>query len=201
MHPKFAEFKYWQSLIAVTIGILLLNGAAEVQAAIREIVVNPHETDPSITLADKPHYVVYGPHAVGVLLFVFFPGTRGTPGRSPLLNTAIEQRYRAISLSYPNIPAVAQVCVGSGDSLCAAKFRQKRVFGSNETWDIAGTPADSIVNRLTKLLQYLAATNKNSRWTNIYRVTSPDGIASQSAVNVKVEVWRRSLPKNASLRE
>jgi hypothetical protein len=80
------------------------------------------------------------------------------------LNTAIKQGYRAISLSYPNIPAVAQVCVGSGDRLCAAKFRQKRVFGSNETWDITGTPADSIVNRLTKLLQYLAATDKNSRW-------------------------------------
>ena len=164
MHPKFAEFKHWRKLIAVTIGIFLLQGAAEVQAAIREIFVKPHETDPSITLADKPHYVVYDPQAVGVLLFVFFPGTGGTPGRSPLLNTAIEQGYRAISLSYPNIPAVAQVCVGSGDGLCAAKFRQKRVFGSNEISDIAGTPADAIVNRLAKLLQYLAATDKNSRW-------------------------------------
>jgi hypothetical protein len=108
-----------------------------------------HETDPAITLADKPHYVAYDLQAAGAQLFVFLPGTGGTPGRSPLLNTAIEQGYRAISLSYPNIPAVAQVCVGSGDRLCAAQFRQKRVFGSNETWDIAGTPADSIVNRLT----------------------------------------------------
>lgn len=162
MHPNFAEFKHWRGLIAVTIGISLLS--TEVQAAIREIFVKPHETDPAITLADKPHYVGYDPQAVGAQLFVFLPGTGGTPGRSLLLNTAIEQGYRAISLSYPNIPAVAQVCVGSGDRLCAAKFRQKRVFGSNETWAIAGTPADSIVNRLTKLLQYLAATDKNSRW-------------------------------------
>jgi hypothetical protein len=164
MHPRFAEFKYWRSSIAATIGILLLSGAAEPQAAIRQIFVKRHETDANITLADKPHYVAYDPHAVGAKLFVFLPGTGGTPGRSLLLNTAVEQGYRAISLSYPNIPAVAQVCVGSGDRLCAAKFRQKRVFGSNETWAIAGTPADSIVNRLTKLLQYLAATDKNSRW-------------------------------------
>ena len=164
MDPKFGEFKYWRSLIAVTIGILLLNGSAEVQAAIKEIFVKPHQADPSITLADKPHYVIYDPQAVGAQLFVFLPGTGGAPGRSPLLNTAVEQGYRAISLSYPNIPAVAQICIGSGDRLCAAKFRQKRVFGSNETWDIAGTPADSIVNRLTRLLRYLAATDKHGRW-------------------------------------
>src|SRR5215468_7276185 len=112
MHPKFAEFKYWGKLIAVTIGIFLLKGAAEVQAAIREIFVKPHQTDPSITLADKPHYVLYDPQAVGVLLFVFFPGTGGTPGRSPLLNTAIEQGYRAISLSYPNIISRERVMRG-----------------------------------------------------------------------------------------
>jgi hypothetical protein len=164
MHPKFTEPKDWLSLIAVTIATLFLNGAVEVKAAIREIFVKPHETDPAITLADKPHYVAYDPQAAGAQLFVFMPGTGGTPERSPLLDTAIEQGYRVISLSYPNKPAVAQVCVGSGDRLCAAKFRQKRVFGGNETWDIAGTPADSIVNRLTKLLQYLAATDENSRW-------------------------------------
>lgn len=162
--PKFAESVDWLSLIAVAIGTLLLNGAIAVQAAPQETFVRPHETDPAITLADKPHYVAYDPQAAGAQLFVFLPGTGGTPGRTPLLDTAIEQGYRAISLSYPNIPAVAQVCVASGDRLCAAKFRQKRVFGSNETWDIAGTPADSIVNRLTKLLQYLAATDKNGRW-------------------------------------
>ena len=151
------------SLIAVTIAILLLNGTVEVRAAIREIFVKPHETDPAIKLAVEPHYVAYDPQVVGAQLFVFIPGTGGRPGRRPLLDTAIELGYRVISLSYPNTPAVAQICVGSGDRLCAAKIRQKRVFGSDETWKIAGTPADSIVNRLARLLQYLAATDKNSR--------------------------------------
>lgn len=156
--------KAWLSLTAVAIAILFLNGAIEATAAKQEIFVRPHETDPAITLADKPHYIAYDLQAAGGVLFVFMPGTGGTPQRSPLLDTAIEQGYRAISLSYPNRPAVAQVCVGSGDRLCAAKFREKRVFGDNETWAIAGTPADSIVNRLTKLLQYLSVTDVNGRW-------------------------------------
>jgi hypothetical protein len=165
MPPKFARpRKAWLSLTTVTVAVLLLNGAAEVKAAIREIFVRPREADPATTLADKPHYVAYDPQAAGGLLFVFMPGTGGTPQRSPLLDTATEQGYRVISLSYPNTPAVAQVCVGGGDHLCAAKFRQKRVFGDNETWDVAGTPADSIVNRLTKLLQYLSMTDMNGRW-------------------------------------
>jgi hypothetical protein len=165
MHPKFLTLKKaWLCLTAVTAAVLFLNETAEVRASAREISVRPHETDAAITLADKPHYVAYDSQAVGGLLFVFMPGTGGTAQRSPLLDTAIEQRYRAISLSYPNTPAVAQVCVGSGDHLCAAKFREKRAFGSNKTSDIADAPADSIVNRLTKLLQYLSVTQANSGW-------------------------------------
>jgi hypothetical protein len=164
MHPKFLRLKAWLSLTAVAVAVLVLNGTAEVKASVREVFVRPRETDPAITHADKPHYVAYDPQAVSGLLFVFMPGTGGTAQRGPLLDTAIEQGYRAISLSYPNTPAVAQVCVGSGDPLCAAKFRQKRVFGRNETSRIADTPADSIVNRLTKLLQYLSVTDANSSW-------------------------------------
>jgi hypothetical protein len=165
MRPKFLGLKKARlSRAAVTVAILVLIGAAEVKASVREILVRPHETDPAIALADMPHYVAYDLQAVGGLLFVFMPGTGVTAQPSPLLDTAIERGYRAISLSYHNTPAVAQVCVGSRDRLCAAKFRQKRVFGSNETSVIADTPADSIVNRLTKLLQYLSVTDANGRW-------------------------------------
>jgi hypothetical protein len=164
MHPKLLRLKTaWLSLTAVTAAVVL-NGTAEGKASVREVFVSPHETDPAITRADKPHYVAYDEQAAGGLLLVFMPGTGGTAQRSPLLDTAIQQGYRAISLSYPNTPAVAQVCVGSGDHLCAEKFRQKRVFGSNITSRISDTPADSIVNRLTKLLQYLSVTDANIRW-------------------------------------
>jgi hypothetical protein len=34
--------------------------------------------------------------------------------QKPFFNTAVQNGYRAIFLSYPDTPAVAQVCIGSG---------------------------------------------------------------------------------------
>jgi hypothetical protein len=78
----------------------------------------------------------------------------------------VAQKYRLIALSYIDMPAVAQVCTAArGDPLCAEKFRQKRVFGEDTTALISDTSADSIVNRTTKLLHYLAATDASGGWS------------------------------------
>jgi hypothetical protein len=158
---KFMNLKRWMVLIAMAIAPLCLGGTS-VKA--KEIFVRPSKTDAAITQADEPHLVAYNPQSMSDRLLVFLPGTGGAPEWMPLFGMAAEQGYRVISLSYRNMPAVAQVCIGSGDQLCAQKFRQKRIFGNNVTPAIADTPADSIVNRLTKLLRYLSAADKTGRW-------------------------------------
>jgi hypothetical protein len=161
MFPKFMNLKWWTILIAAAIAPLCLAGTS---GKAKEIFVRPSETDAAIAQADAPHLVAYNPQSTSDRLLVFLPGTAGMPEWMPLFGMAAELGYRVISLSYRNMPAVAQVCIGSGEQLCAQKFRQKRIFGNNVTRAIADTPADSIVNRLTKLLRYLSATDRTGRW-------------------------------------
>jgi hypothetical protein len=133
-----------------------------------ELSVKPSQTDAAIVQGDDPHVVRYESTCKSANLLLFLPGTNGEPSAGPIefYRTAVAQKYRLISLSYIDTPAVAQVCTAArGDPLCAEKFRQKRVFGEDITALISDTPADSIVNRLTKLLQYLAATDASGGWS------------------------------------
>ena len=46
----------------------------------------------------------------------------------------------------------------------SARFREKRIFGDNATDVIDDTPAEAIVSRLTKLLQFLARQHPGEGW-------------------------------------
>jgi len=162
MFSTFISSKRWVILLAVTIPLLCFVKINGVKA--KEIFIRPSETDRGITQANEPHLVAYNPRSAGDGLLVFLTGTGGKSEWMPFFGMAAEEGYRVISLSYRNTPAVAQVCIGSGDRLCAQNFRQKRIFGSNVSQVITDTPADSIVNRLTKLLRYLSATDEAGRW-------------------------------------
>jgi len=72
--------------------------------------------------------------------------------------------YRSIGLMYDDSPAVNVVCPRDPDPQCNEHFRQKRIYGDNVTGVIDDSPAESIVNRLTKLLQYLAMQHPHEGW-------------------------------------
>ncbi len=131
--------------------------------------IKPSATDKTITNGDDPHLVLYDKTAKQGKLMVFLQGTGGVAVNGPkdYFNTVLEQGYRLISLSYVDIPAVAQVCNGdnlAADSNCADEFRLKRIYGKGSFSLINDQPQDAIVNRLLRLLQYLAINDKSGNW-------------------------------------
>ncbi len=130
--------------------------------------IKPSVTDPAIQRFDSPHYVLSddksGPEAK---LLVFLSGTDGRPpGPLGFLRAAADAGYRVISLVANDVPAVAQYCPQKPDPDCSEKFRRMRIYGDGTVLDpaIDNTPAESIVNRLVKLLQYLDRKEPQRGW-------------------------------------
>jgi predicted esterase len=128
--------------------------------------VPPQTTDASIHRFTEPHYVTFDPDApASADLLLFLSGSGGTPtGAIDFLNIAAAQGYRVISLAYNDTPAVVSICGQNADAGCSADVRQKRIFGDNATNKIDDTPAESIVNRLSKLLAALDRDHPGEGW-------------------------------------
>ncbi len=137
---------------------------AEAEQLVYEVM--PSETDPAIRRFNEPHYVVFDPQArADAPLVVFMTGTNGEADRPKrLLNLVAGQGYRVISLQYNDTPAVDQICPRSPSPTCSGNFRERRIFGDNVTSVIDDTPAESIVNRLVRLLQYLHRQHPDQHW-------------------------------------
>ncbi len=138
--------------------------------AIRELLIRPSLTDSSITNADIAHLIMYDSTSQQSKLLLFLPGTGGVPVRGPkrLFETAIEQGYKVINLSYINRPAVAQICRNENlenDKACTSKFRTQRIFGTQMTSLIPDLEQDAIINRFKKLLFYLDANDESGDWS------------------------------------
>jgi hypothetical protein len=138
--------------------------------------VLPSEVDPQIKRFDAPNLIVYQ-HDVkrDAPLLVYFSGTGGTPmGGWLFLQAAAKAGYRVIGLTYDNAASDPQTCGPNPDPACSDRFRQKRIFGDDVTKDIDDLPAESIVNRLTKLLEYLDAHHHDENWGRYLRKGEPD---------------------------
>ncbi len=130
--------------------------------------VTPQSTDSAIHRYNAPHYIVFerGTTSKAPLL-VFMPGTGGQPARaSDFADVAAHQGYRVIGLEYMDEPAVQQICPRNRDPKCAEKFRQKRIFGDDVIDVIDDRPAESVVNRLTKLLLKLQLDHPGEGWSD-----------------------------------
>ncbi len=130
--------------------------------------IPPQDTDPQIDTNLESHYVALNQSApLKNQLFLFFPGTGGTPFfQQQLSNTAADLGFHVISLNYPNDQAVnTDLCVGpSADLDCYAKVRLEIKDGADRTPLVNITRANSIENRVIKLLQYLRARFPDDGW-------------------------------------
>jgi hypothetical protein len=132
-----------------------------------ELHVKPSLTDTSIFRADSPHTVMYNTDNKSSNLLIFLSGAGGDGQAQPaeFFKTVVAQGYRLIALSYIELPSVSQVCATNvGDPNCAEKLRRKRCFGNDLIGLIPDSPADSIVNRTTKLIEYLAKSDPTAGW-------------------------------------
>lgn len=152
-------------LLFVTSSLGLIPG--RVEGAIVEHTVPPKITDPSITTGLDDHYAVLNTSVDPAEdLFVFLPGTNGKPSDTRLiLQEAAANGFRAIGLMYQNNAALVTVCpVANTDVGCFDKIRQEIVTGDDVSSAIAVTRANSIENRILRLLLWLDANYPTEGW-------------------------------------
>ena len=141
-------------------------------------------TDSAITAApgtgEEPHVVINPSPSVTPRgeLVVFLPGTQGRPTHyTYILRTAADLGFHAVGLNYPNQTAMGSLCRTSGDADCYWTARNEVLFGDRTP--VSGQsdvpPADSIVNRLTKLLMWMDQQYPEEDWGQFLITGGPAG--------------------------
>lgn len=132
-----------------------------------EYRIAPRTTDNSIDKWPEDHYVYVNnsiPESGRLLLF--FAGSGHTPDYDLLiLKQAANKGYKAIGLRYPNSFSLSDLCSKSTDSSCYEKVRMEMWDGTDRTGLISVSKANSVENRLTKLLIYLKANYPEANWS------------------------------------
>jgi WD40 repeat protein len=130
-------------------------------------VVAPQTTDPAIDQALDDHYVWLDTTArSNQKLFVFLPGTGQNPSIFQLVQReAARLGYHVIGLMYPTGGGLAKVCPTTPDpSACYEDARLEIIDGIDRVAFLNVNVANSIDNRLTKLLQYLTRQYPDEGW-------------------------------------
>jgi predicted esterase len=130
--------------------------------------VRPSATDPRIRRFDTANVALFkGAAKPNGQLLLFMPGTGGEPpGPKAFLEAAADAGYRVISLEYNDDISVVAYCPKRPNPACSGLFRAMRVYANRTFRDdtVDNTPAESIVNRLVKLLQHLDRTHPDAGW-------------------------------------
>lgn len=127
--------------------------------------VKPSVTEAAITAFNDPHLVYFNRDVKPRNeLLVFLPGTNGKPGGTNLFcQTAADLGYHTLSLSYPTDTAAAAVR-NSKDPQAFEKFRLEIIEGRDLSPRVSVNRANSIENRLIKLLQHLDKSDPKGGW-------------------------------------
>lgn len=131
-------------------------------------VIAPAATDPAIATYNSSHLVyAAGPTSLNGRLVVFLPGSFGAPkDYQSLLRVWANLGYHTIGLTYPNGWTVNQLCQtrGAVEPLCFDNVRGEIFTGVNLSTLVQVSAADSISNRLYKLLVYLHDQHPDQGW-------------------------------------
>ncbi len=156
----------WVVAGLMTAGALLLAAGAPVAWSQTEYLVSPRDTDEAIDSWLAPHVVEIDRTARAEdLLFLHFPGSYDVPSDSKLiLKQAARLGYPAIGLRYPNSWTVYTLCAASSDPECFEKVRLEILDGVGRTDKVEISAANSIANRVVKLLAYLVELYPDDGW-------------------------------------
>src|SRR5437773_5357563 len=130
-------------------------------------VVAPATTDPAIDRALDNHYVWLDTTArSNHKLFVFLPGTGQNPSSFQLVQQeAARLGYHVIGLMYPTGGGLAKACPTTPDpSACYENARLEIIDGIDRVAFMDVNVANSIDNRLTKLLKYPTLYYPDAGW-------------------------------------
>jgi hypothetical protein len=138
--------------------------------------VDPRETDPEIREWLEPHMVALDPRvAQNGHLLIFLAGSFGHPGRQKsVLTHAATMGFAALNITYPNSWTVGALCRKTDDPDCHQKLRLQITEGGPTTGLISMSAADSIINRITKLLVWLGRNRPNESWGSFIQNGEPN---------------------------
>jgi S-formylglutathione hydrolase FrmB len=127
--------------------------------------VLPRSTDACITQRLDSHYVYRAPSVAPVgRLLVFLPGTGAVAQNYQLiLAQAARAGYHAIGISYPNDTTVGARCATEA-STCYAATRLEILTGQATSSVVDMTRANSIENRIVKLLRFMRTAEPMAGW-------------------------------------
>lgn len=133
---------------------------------LKEYGIAPKTTDPAITTALNNHFVTVQEGVVRKnILYVFLPGTYRTPGGCRATpSKAASMGFHAIGLMYDNVVAGNPLCKTTGDITCHRRARLEVIDGVDRHPGVNVNTANSMVNRLYKLLVYLNTTYPAQEW-------------------------------------
>ncbi len=144
------------------------DAAVESSAPLIEHIVAPQTTDPAIDQFLDNHYVWLDTTAqTNHKLLVFMPGAGQAPGMFQLVQQeAARLGYHVIGLSYvTRLGGLLMACPDDPDpAACYENVRLEILDGIDRSPLVNITAANSIDNRLTKLLQFLAAQYPDEGW-------------------------------------
>jgi hypothetical protein len=131
-----------------------------------EYNVLPSATNPAITAYNSEHFISVDTRlTLRNKLFVFLPGTTGSPNFYKLIvKKAASLGYHAIGLMYPNSSDLYTASTASSDLLEFGRCRQEIFDGTNQTSGVFVDSNNCIKSRMYKLLQYLSVQHPNQNW-------------------------------------
>ena len=150
-------------------------------------------TDPDIdyetthSLQNAEHYVWLTPSAAGnAKLLVFLPGATFRPGEYQLVEKeASRLGYHVIGLMYQNDKGVDALCKTdvSESGNCSELMRWEILTGKDSSGLTNVTPANSIDNRLTKLLVWLSKDENHADegWSRFLEIGGDGNLAPKSS--------------------
>ena len=156
---------------------VMFDALAASEAPLVEHIVAPQATDPAIDRFLDNHYVWLDTSArANHELLVFMPGTGQVPAMFQLVQQeAARLGYHVIGLSYLNSGGFAKVCpIAPDPASCYEGSRLEVIDGIDRSPFVNVNPANSIDNRLTKLLEFLGAQYPDEGWTQFLAAGEPN---------------------------
>lgn len=192
-------------LIAALLFALTIHGSA--QTIFR---VQPRDTDDQIGLGDfgknprDSHFVAIDKSVTPRnKCFVMLPGMFGNPEMyTEIVQNAARDGFHAFVLCYPNRWTIeTELCVNSPSDNCFAQARQEVLTGQDVSPDVICDRANSIENRLVKMMMFLAksyptdgwnqfVTDSTLNWTKLVLAGHSQGAGFAVFAGIKHEVAR-----------
>ncbi len=143
--------------------------------SLKTYAIKPTDTDAAIAATSVPNLVAWDQSvkARGELFLLMGGSIVNPEDMSLFVRQGAANGFHVISLDFAREVKVPNVCEKSADEACYEKVRLEIIDGEDRTPAITVTRANSVMNRLTKLLTYLVATYPSDGWSAFLKDGAP----------------------------